>query len=65
MHITRIWVNTFWLKRKWVTEKIKMNTTLFEYKTNYTETTCERRTLESLIWVKKEKETCENYTKII
>ena len=64
MHITRIWVNTFWLKQKWVSEKI-MKTTLFEYKINYTETTFERRTLESLIWVKKEKETCENYTKII
>ena len=64
MHITRIWVNTFWLKQKWVSEKL-MKTTLFEYKINYTETTCERRTLESLIWVKKEKETCENYTKII
>ena len=42
-----------------------MKTTLFEYKINYTETTFERRTLESLIWVKKDKETGENYTGII
>ena len=60
MHITRIWVNTFWLKQKRVTEKIKMKTTLFKYKIKYTETAFERRTLESLIWVKKQKETCDN-----
>ena len=39
-----MWVNTFWLKRKRVNEKIKMKTTLFEYKINYTETTFERGT---------------------
>ena len=42
-----------------------MKTTLFEYKINYTETTFEGRTLESLIWVKKDEETGENYTEII
>ena len=65
MHKRRIWVNTFWFKRKWVTEMIKMKTTLFEYKMYYTETTFERRTLKSLIWVKKDKETSKNYTEII
>ena len=55
MHITRTWVNTFWLKEKWVNEKIKMKTIAFEYKINYKETTLESGTLTSLIWVKKNK----------
>ena len=46
-------------------EKIKMKTPLFEYKIKYTETTFERRTLTSLIWVKKDNETGGNYREII
>ena len=56
-----IWV---WLKRKWVI-LIKMKTPLFEYKVKYTETTFESWTLTSLMWVKKDKETVENYMEII
>ena len=56
-----IWV---WLKRKWVI-LIKMKTPLFEYKVKYTETTFESWTLTSLMWVKKDKETGENYMEII
>ena len=56
-----IWV---WLKRKWVI-LIKMKTPLFEYKVKYTETTFKSWTLTSLMWVKKDKETGENYMEII
>ena len=51
---------------KYLLIKAKMSyAPLFEYKMKYTETTFERGTLTSLIWVKKDKETGENYKEVI